>query len=61
METICLDAKKSNMCGASIGSGGKGRARSRFLAAVLRLQDGGLRVFCYHVMFHVNGIHLQGS
>ena len=24
METICLDAKKSNMCGASIGSDGKG-------------------------------------
>ena len=24
METICLDAKKSNMCGASICSGGKG-------------------------------------
>ena len=21
---VCLDAKKSNMCGASIGSGGKG-------------------------------------
>ena len=28
METICLDAKKSNMCGASIGSGGKGMSRA---------------------------------
>ena len=28
-------------------------ARSRLLAAVLRLQDGGLRKFRYHVMFHV--------
>ena len=29
-------------------------ARSRLLAAALRLQDGGLKVFRYHVMFHVN-------
>ena len=28
METICLDAKKSNMCGASIGSGDKGMSRA---------------------------------
>ena len=28
METICLDAKKSNMYGASIGSGGKGMSRA---------------------------------
>ena len=28
METICLDAKKTSMCGASIGSGGKGMSRA---------------------------------
>ena len=28
METVCLDAKISNMCGASIGSGGKGMSRA---------------------------------
>ena len=28
METICLDAKKSNMYAASIGSGGKGMSRA---------------------------------
>ena len=64
METICLDAKKSNMCGASIGSGGKGMSRACEISAVsscFRLQDGGLKVFRYHVMFHVNGLHLQGS
>ena len=44
-----------------VAKGCLGRASSRFLAAVLRLQDGGLRVFRYHVMFHVNGPHLQGS
>ena len=44
-----------------VAKGCLGRARSRFLAAVLRLHDGGLRVFRYHVMFHVNGLHLQGS
>ena len=44
-----------------VAKGCLGRARSRLLAAVLRLQDGGLKVFRYHVMFHVNGLHLQGS
>ena len=34
METICLDAKKSNMCGASIGSGGKGMSRACEISAV---------------------------
>ena len=33
-ETICLDAKKSNMCGASIGSGGKGMSRACEISAV---------------------------
>ena len=44
-----------------VAKGCLGRARSRLLAAVLRRQDGDLRVFRYYVMFHVNGIHLQGS
>ena len=44
-----------------VAKGCLGRARSRLLAAGLRLQDGGLKVFRYHVMFHVNGLHLQGS
>ena len=64
METVSLHAKKSNVCGAIIGSGGKGMSRACEIsaaAAVLRLQDGGLRVFQYYVMFHVNGLHLQGS
>ena len=34
METVCLDAKKSNMCGASIGSGGKGMSRVCEISAV---------------------------
>ena len=34
METICLDAKISNMCGASIGSGGKGMSRACEISAV---------------------------
>ena len=34
METVCLDAKKSNMCGASIGSGGKGMSRACEISAV---------------------------
>ena len=34
METICFDAKKSNMCGASIGSGGKGMSRACEISAV---------------------------
>ena len=34
METICLDAKKSNMCGASIGPGGKGMSRACEISAV---------------------------
>ena len=34
METICLDAKESNMCGASIGSGGKGMSRACEISAV---------------------------
>ena len=34
METVCLDAKKSNMCGASIGSGGKGISRACEISAV---------------------------
>ena len=32
--TICLDAKESNMCGASIGSGGKGISRACEISAV---------------------------
>ena len=46
---------------APVAKGCVGRARSRLLAAFLRLQDGVLRVFQYHVMFYVNGLHLQGS
>ena len=34
METVWLDAKKSNMCGASIGSGGKGMSRACEISAV---------------------------
>ena len=34
METVCLDAKKSSMCGASIGSGGKGMSRACEISAV---------------------------
>ena len=34
METVCLDAKKSNMCGASVGSGGKGMSRTCMISAV---------------------------
>ena len=34
MEKVCLDAKKSNMCGASIGSGGKGMSRACEISAV---------------------------
>ena len=34
METVCLDAKKSNMCGASIGSVGKGMCRECEISAV---------------------------
>ena len=34
METVCLDAKKSNVCGASIGSGGKGMSRACEISAV---------------------------
>ena len=44
-----------------VAKGCLGRAWSWLFAAVLRLQDRGLRVFRYHVMFHVNGLHLQGS
>ena len=34
METVCLDAKKSNMCGASIGSGGKRMSRACEISVV---------------------------
>ena len=34
MEKVCLDAKKSNMCGASIGSGGKGMSRACEISVV---------------------------
>ena len=34
METILLHAKKSNMCDASIGSGGKGMSRACEISAV---------------------------
>ena len=34
METVWLDAKTSNMCGASIGSGGKGMSRACEISAV---------------------------
>ena len=34
METICLHAKKSNMCGASINSGGKGMSRACEISVV---------------------------
>ena len=61
METVCLDAKKSNMWGASVGSGGKGMSQTCKISAVGSFSEAsgwGLRVFRYHVMFHVNGIHL---
>ena len=34
METISLHAKKSNVCGASIGPGGKGMSRACEISAV---------------------------
>ena len=34
METVSLHAKKSNVCGASIGSGGKGMSRACEISAV---------------------------
>ena len=34
METICLDAKKSNICGASICSGGKAMSRACRISGV---------------------------
>ena len=34
METICLDAKKSSMCGASICSGGKAMSRACKISGV---------------------------
>ena len=34
MEKICLDAKKSNKCGASIGSGGKRMCRACEISVV---------------------------
>ena len=66
METVCLDAKKSNVCGASIDSGGKAISRACRISGVGSYSEatgggGGLKVFRYHVMFHVNGLQLQGS
>ena len=34
METVCLDAKKSNVCGASIDSGGKAISRACRISGV---------------------------
>ena len=48
MEKVCLDAK-NQICvvqvSVPVAKGCLGRARSLLLAAFLRLQDGGLKVF----------------
>ena len=57
----CEIIKRVVQVSVLVAQGCLGSARSRLSAAVLRLQDGGLRVFRYHVLFHVNWLHLQGS
>ena len=57
----CEIIKRVVQVSVLVAQGCLGSARFRLLAAVLKLQDGGLRVFWYHVMFHVNWLHLQGS
>ena len=57
----CEIIKRVVQVSVLVTQGCLGSARFRLLAAVLKLQDGGLRVFWYHVMFHVNWLHLQGS
>ena len=50
----CETIKRVVQVSVLVAQGCLGSARSRLSAAVLRLQDGGLRVFRYHVLFHVN-------
>ena len=50
----CEIIKRVVQVSVLVAQGCLGSARFRLLAAVLKLQDGGLRVFWYHVMFHVN-------
>ena len=50
----CEIIKRVVQVSVLVAQGCLGCARSWLLAAVLRLQDGGLKVFRYHVMFHVN-------
>ena len=45
METVCLDAIKSNMCGASVGSGGKGMSRTCMISAVCSCSEAGASEF----------------
>ena len=57
----CEEIKRVVQVSVPVAKECLGRARSGLSAAVLRLEDGGLRVFRYHVMFHVNRRQLQES